>query len=147
MREDSNSRQVPLLYNILARLQRERPAPTSYAPVSLCLICLPVLGSRYAYNHLCNYSLLLLLLHFPSLSLSNLTSHHFLPFPNHPASSLSHILTTHMSTLSFSTYFSLLPVTFWLYCCRQVSALVQTTSVCGHKLPVYEALGYECMRP
>ncbi len=44
LREDSNSRQVPLLYNILARLQRERPAPTSYAPVSLCLLCLPVLG-------------------------------------------------------------------------------------------------------
>jgi hypothetical protein len=76
-----------------------------------------------------------------------LTSHHFLSFPNHPASSLSHILTPHISTLSFSTYSSLLAVTFWLYYCRQVSALVQTTRVCGRKLPVYEALRDECMRP
>jgi hypothetical protein len=38
-------------------------------------------------------------------------------------------------------------VTFWLYYCRQVSALVQTTRVCGRKLPVYEALRDECMRP
>ena len=37
LREDSNSRQVPLLYTILARLQHERSAPQSLAPVCVFL--------------------------------------------------------------------------------------------------------------
>ena len=45
LREDSNSRQVPLLYTILARLQHERSAPQSLAPVCVflrvcaCAVC------------------------------------------------------------------------------------------------------------